>query len=940
MKNSSRTTIPHALANMRVPLFSTLMLLVFQLAGPALYAQCEFTISNNAPCAGEVINFNVTSPSGSYSWDFDSDGNIDDFGDAATFFYPSNGTAIEKVYVTLYRDGVPCPIDSVNVLPIPDPQVGIPPGSGTLDGNEIQICQSGTITLSMYNASPSAATDVSYEIDWGDGSATDTYTPAQFSANSLVSHDYSAEGYYSIDVTATGVNGCTATESYTFYKGSDRPSVGLISPGASIGACAPQPYTFQITGTASNSDGTLYTIYISDSLVTTFTQSNVPSDYTVYFIETSCGVTTSTGSYDNAFDIKILAVNPCGSSQATIEPIEITTPPEADFIIDPPSAFCPEEPFVFTNNSTGINEINSSAGTCETNLAPTWTITPGSFGVDWNVTSGSLFGSDEIIVEFLQPGDYNVNMEIVSTACGAYDYDVDIHIVEPPMADAEVSILSNSVPGTTCADVTAEFTNRSTGEDIVTSWLVNPAGGVNFINSTNLTTQDLDLQFTEAGSYTVSLFATNVCGTDVWDTTIVVLDVPEIVISPIADACESTTVDFNAGNVNFDDNGGTFSSFSWSFPGATPSTSSDQYPTGISYSSPGTYNIEVTATNECGSFTTDIDLFIQAEGAVTLEADSTLCENEAAFTLNPNPTGGVWSGTGVNAAGVFTPGNASIGINTLTYTYQDGVCTIVETMDITVLALPVVEAGSSEDLCVDDAPFLLSGASPSGGTWSSDNGGVINASNFFDPTASGPNVYTLTYSFTDADGCTNTDTRTITVYDLPVVDAGVDQDICENPNDIPLTGYSPTGGTWSGTGVTAAGIFNASSTPGIGSYRLYYNYTHPSTRCINVDSITINVIANDVANAGINDTVCLNEPAFEILSGTPVGGSWSGPGVSTGNIFDPAVAGTGNHVLTYTYGAGVCQTNDTKIMRVKELPALVIISDQNICVDAPPLDLS
>ncbi len=53
---------------------------------------------------------------------------------------------------------------------------------------------------------------------------------------------------------------------------------------------------------------------------------------------------------------------------------------------------------------------------------------------------------------------------------------------------------------------------------------------------------------------------------------------------------------------------------------------------------------------------------------------------------------------------------------------------------------------------------------------------------------------------------------------------------------------------------------------------------------------------------GLGDTYCADsEPAF--LSGSPAGGTFSGPGV-TGAVFDPAVAGPGTHTITYTFFPG------------------------------------
>ncbi len=62
----------------------------------------------------------------------------------------------------------------------------------------------------------------------------------------------------------------------------------------------------------------------------------------------------------------------------------------------------------------------------------------------------------------------------------------------------------------------------------------------------------------------------------------------------------------------------------------------------------------------------------------------------------------------------------------------------------------------------------------------------------------------------------------------------------------------------------------------------------------------ITVFANPDVTLGAFDTACLNWPAFELTGGMPVGGEYSGTGVSNG-WFDPAVAGVGSHEITYAY---------------------------------------
>jgi PKD repeat protein len=73
---------------------------------------------------------------------------------------------------------------------------------------------------------------------------------------------------------------------------------------------------------------------------------------------------------------------------------------------------------------------------------------------------------------------------------------------------------------------------------------------------------------------------------------------------PTAQFTANTTNIAPGGSVNFTDQStGSPTSWSWTFPGGTPGTSSSQNPTNIVYAAAGTYNVTLTATNASGSNT-------------------------------------------------------------------------------------------------------------------------------------------------------------------------------------------------------------------------------------------------------------------------------------------------------------------------------------------------
>lgn len=136
--------------------------------------------------------------------------------------------------------------------------------------------------------------------------------------------------------------------------------------------------------------------------------------------------------------------------------------------------------------------------------------------------------------------------------------------------------------------------------------------------------------------------------------------------------------------------------------------------------------------------------------------DTSLCSNEPSFEImGGTPTGGTYTGTGVVGSD-FDPALANPGINTITYSYIDGNgCDNSCTFDITVFTAPDAVAGDYGPACYDDPDIELMGT-PTGGTWT--GSGVTG--NFFDPSFG---TQTLTYTFTDGNGCSDTDQTTITV---------------------------------------------------------------------------------------------------------------------------------------------------------------------------------
>ncbi len=203
-------------------------------------------------------------------------------------------------------------------------------------------------------------------------------------------------------------------------------------------------------------------------------------------------------------------------------------------------------------------------------------------------------------------------------------------------------------------------------------------------------------------------------------------------------------------------------------------------------------------------------------------ANAQVCPG-GSVTLNGSSTGGgtvySWSPT----TGLGSPNSATTtAAPTVTTTYiltasDGGLCADQDTVIVTVLQ-PVAMLPQFSSLCVDAQPLTLTGATPSGGTYS----GVGVSNGVFNPATAGVGMHTISYSAVDGNGCTATTTGTITVNALPQVNMGVIGPFCENDPALVLSSGSPSGGTYAGVGVSN-GVFDP-GTAGAGSHLMTYSY--------------------------------------------------------------------------------------------------------------------
>ncbi|MDA9666532.1 hypothetical protein N9T48_00545, partial [bacterium] len=369
----------------------------------------------------------------------------------------------------------------------------------------------------------------------------------------------------------------------------------------------------------------------------------------------------------------------------------------------------------------------------------------------------------------------------------------------------------------------------------------------------------------------------------------------------------------------------------------------------------GTFNYTIPLTGGCGS--------VNATGTITVTGDNTagtasstptLCVNTALTDITIATTGATgianvtdlpagvtasWSSDVITISGtptatgtfnytiLLTGGCGSVNATgTITVTGDNTAGTASTTPTLCVnTALTNITIATTVATGISDDGVAAANGLPAGvsASWSSD---VITISGT--PTATGIFNYTIPLT----GGCGTVDaTGTITVNDLPTVDAGTDQTVCGGDN-VTLSGSGASTYTWD-NGVTDGVAFTASTTT---------TYTVTGTDangCINTDQVTVTITPDNTAGtASYSPTLCINtafmypnpfdnsqnyithattgatgiqNDGVAAANGLPAGvsASWSGDVITISGT--PTATGTFNYTIPLTGGCGSVNATGT-----------------------------
>lgn len=182
--------------------------------------------------------------------------------------------------------------------------------------------------------------------------------------------------------------------------------------------------------------------------------------------------------------------------------------------------------------------------------------------------------------------------------------------------------------------------------------------------------------------------------------------------------------------------------------------------------------------------------------------------------------------------------------------------------------------------------------------------------------------YTVTLVVENSNGCVDSLQQNITIYPLPVIDAGPDVQVCPN-TQVTLSGSGGVSYTWDNNGVDGVPFIPVASNT--------YTVTGTDANgCQSTDAMDLTFYPPPVVDAGPDVEVCVGTSVTFTASGAD-NYVWDG-GITDGQSFIPAV---GNYTFTVTgTDANGCEDTDQADLIVHPNPVVNAGPDQLICIGA------
>ena len=343
----------------------------------------------------------------------------------------------------------------------------------------------------------------------------------------------------------------------------------------------------------------------------------------------------------------------------------------------------------------------------------------------------------------------------------------------------------------------------------------------------------------------------------------------------------------------------------------------------------GTLTVTATGANGCTN-QDQILVTVLALPTVNAGQDITVCAGLSATLTATGAVSYAWT-NGVTQAIPFYP--AATQTYTVVGTGANG-CSNNDQVVVNVSTGPVVNLSAPQTVCAN-APATLSAAVQNGlgGFWTTTNGfgvltpNVTNSTVTYTPALNDPVVVNLNYVATNACGSAS-QTTTVTVLPIPVVNAGPDFSVCSGTSAT-LTATGNGFLTWTTPNVTNGVAFVPAATATYNVVATGFN------NCTNNDQVTVTVLALPDVNAGANQTICSGESVTLNGEGA-VSYQWTG-GVANNVAFAPATTAT--YSVTGT-GVNGCENTDQVTVVVNATPVATISVVNDVTLAASPAGMN
>ena len=388
---------------------------------------------------------------------------------------------------------------------------------------------------------------------------------------------------------------------------------------------------------------------------------------------------------------------------------------------------------------------------------------------------------------------------------------------------------------------------------------------------------------------------------------------------------------------------------SWNFgdPGSGGNTFSSLLTPTHTFSAPGTFTISVFLTID-GCYNTSLTktITVIANPKAVAGPDLNICSGSAASigAAAGAPYSYFWSPSiGLSNANIANPkitktnaGPANtVSTYTLTTSYQT--CMSLDTVEVTIKALPTVDAGNNSSLCSGDSISI--GAAANNAiltyTWSPTVG--LSSSSISNPKLSLSNnstaVYKYVVSVQGKNACTNKDSILITLHPLP--NAGKRSNYLCPGGNLQLTAVNNgTSYAWTpNQNISDTTIYNPTVWPL--NPQFYFLKVTDVNSCSNFDSVFVNSTGTVPTDAGADSSICKGDSI-------KIGGNPSAPvgityqwlptqGLSNSHIANP-MASPSNTTKYYLHTqSDTCVGLDSIVVLVHQLPTVDAGQAAEIC---------